>query len=57
MGVQEDHDAADDLLLGPARGDPSGANVADARNFTQTGRECSMTSNTAAPKALTSLPA
>jgi hypothetical protein len=33
MRVQEDHDAANDLLVGPAGGDLSGADFADARNF------------------------
>jgi hypothetical protein len=33
MRVQEDHDAANDLLVGPAGGDLSGADFADAGNF------------------------
>jgi hypothetical protein len=36
MRVQEDHDLANDLLVGPAGGDFSGANFANAGNFTQT---------------------
>jgi len=36
MRVQEDHDAADHLLVGPAGGDFSGADFSDARNFTKT---------------------
>jgi hypothetical protein len=36
MRVQEDHDAANDLLVGPAGGDPSGADFADAGNFAET---------------------
>ncbi len=38
MRVQEHHDAADDLLVGPAGGDFSGADFADARNFAETFR-------------------
>jgi hypothetical protein len=35
MRVQEDHDAADDLLIGPAGGDSARADCADTRNFPQ----------------------
>ena len=35
MAVQEDHDLADDLLLGPGVGDPFGANGADAGHLAQ----------------------
>jgi hypothetical protein len=36
MRVQEDHDAADHLLVGPAGGDLSGADFTDAGNFAKT---------------------
>lgn len=57
MRVQKDHDAANDLLVGPAGRDLSGTDFADTRNFTKTFGDCSITSKTAAPKDFTSLPA
>ena len=54
MGLQEDHDLPDDLLLGPGPGDPILALRTDALEPVSRSGSCSMTSKTAAPKAWTS---
>ena len=56
VGVQEQHDLADHLLLGPAGDDPRRPLGADAGHLAQPLRAaCSISSNTASPKARTSL--
>jgi hypothetical protein len=54
VAVQEQHDLANYLLLGPARNDPLRALRADAHYLAQARRLLFDVSNTASPKALTS---
>ena len=57
VAVQEQHDLADHLLVGPALHDALGPLRADPADLAQALGLCSMTSNTASPNAATSLPA
>ena len=53
VAVQEDHDLADDLLLGPGVGDALGAHRADAVDFLRRSGLASMMSKTLSPKTRT----
>ena len=54
VAVQEHHDLADRLLLGPGGDDASSANRPDAVNLAKPVRVASMKSNAFSPKARTS---
>jgi hypothetical protein len=52
--VQEDHDFANDLLVGPGGGNAGGSDSADASDLAQALGSASIVSNTFSPKARTS---